>query len=116
MRIIINGHIQVLDTEQVAEFALTLRYHFNGVVQAFESYGPVRIKGPSTEDNLKVVQMLNRQLTTRALLERLGIRVHARGLFIVAVSRRDQLDNGALLHTLDKSNRKIHAPESKTIH
>jgi hypothetical protein len=116
MRIIIDGHIQVLNTEQVAEFALSLRYHFDGIVHAFEKYGPVRVRGPSAEDNLRVAQMLNRQLVTRAILDNLGIRVHARGLFLIAVTNRDQLENMAMLHTLNNANEKIHAPGSELRH
>jgi hypothetical protein len=116
MRIILDGHIQELNTSQVAEYALTLRYHFNGIVGAFEKYGPVRVRGPSAPDNLRVVQMLNRQLVTRSILDRMGIRVHTRGLFVVAVSSRDQLENMALLHTLDNANEKIHVQGSQLRH
>lgn len=116
MRIITDGHIQVLNTEQVAEFALTLRYHFNGIIHAFEKYGPVRVRGLSTENNLRVAQMLNRQLVTRSILDNLGVRVHARGLFLIAVTDRSQLENMAVLHTLNNANEKIQAPGSQLRH
>lgn len=102
MRVLLDRTVVELNTAEVAEYALTLRYHFNGVTSAFEKYGPVRIKGLSHAEALHVAKMLNRSLTTRALLDQLGIRVHARGSFLFVVSGRDQLQAPSLLHTVDQ--------------
>lgn len=115
MLVVFGRTVLELDTQEVAEYALNLRYHFNGVASAFETYGPVRIKGPSNADALQVAQMLNRSHTTRAILDHLGVRVHPRGSFLLVVSNRDQLKTPALLHTLDH-DRKFKMPGSKLMH
>lgn len=115
MRVILDRVSVQLNTEQVAEYALNLRYHFNGVASAFEKYGPVRIAGPSDAEALHIAQMLNRSHTTRAILDHLGIRVHARGLFLLVVSDRSQLQAPDLLHTLG-SIEKFRMPGSKLLH
>ena len=114
MKILVGGEVFILDTEQVADYALTLRYHFDGVVDAFNKYGPVQIKGPSARDTLAVVQLLNRQLISRALLMKMGIRTYARGSYIVVVNNPAQI--AGPLHTLDDSIPNVQNDASKMKH
>jgi hypothetical protein len=115
MRVVLSGQIIELNTEQIAAYALELRYHFDGVEAAFREYGPVRVRTPSRNAALRVCQMLNRMLITRHLLLSLGIRVHARGEYLLAISDDAQANTPELLHTLEHE-KKIPEPNSKTLH
>jgi hypothetical protein len=114
MLVLVDRVVTELDTQNIATYALLMRHHFDAVLAAYSNHGPVQIKYGSPQEALRTVQMLNRHLICLKGFYRAGVRVHARGPYVVAVSACAQLESVSL-YTVDK-NRNFRMPASKQMH